>query len=77
MNSSDTMDEHLNKLGAIVEELDTIGVSILAKLTVILMNLFENYQFLITFPKLIKSTNPTKVNWEVIAMKLLNEDEKN
>lgn len=50
---------------------------ILAKVKVIFMNLFESCQFFVTFPKLIKSINLAKVNWEVIAMKLLNEDEKN
>jgi hypothetical protein len=64
-------------LGAIVEDLDAIGVPILVKVKVIFMNLFESYQFFVTSPKLIKSSNLAKVNWEVIAMKLLNEDEKN
>ncbi len=67
----------MNKLGAIVEDLDAIGVPILVKVKVIFMNLFESYQFFVTSPKLIKSSNLAKVNWEVIAMKLLNEDEKN
>ncbi len=71
------MEEHLNKLGAIVEELDAIGVPISAKVKVIFMDLLESYQFFVTSPKLIKSINLTKVNWEVITMKLLNEDEKN
>jgi hypothetical protein len=77
MNPIDTMEEHLNKLGAIVEELDAIGVPILTKVKVIFMNLFESYQFFVTSPKLIKSINLAKLNCEVIAMKLLNENEKN
>jgi hypothetical protein len=54
MNPSNTMEEHLNKLGAIVEELDAIGVPILVKVKVIFMNLFESYQFFVTSPKLLK-----------------------
>ncbi len=77
MNPSDNMEEHLNKLGTKVEELDAIKVQILANVKVILMNLFESYQIFITSPKSIKSINLGRVNWEVIIMKLLNEDEKN
>ncbi len=60
MNPSDTMEEFLNKLGAIIEELDAIGVPILAKVKVIFMNLFESYQLFVTSPKLIKSINLQK-----------------
>lgn len=67
------MEEHLNKLGTMVKELDTIGASIPPKVMVmvLLMSLLESYKF--TFLKLLKSIDPKKLTWEVIAIKLLNE----
>jgi hypothetical protein len=49
------MEEHLNKLGAMVKELDTIGAPILPKVKVmiLLMSLLEIYKF--TFLKLLES----------------------
>jgi hypothetical protein len=44
------MEENLNKLGAIIEELDVIGIAIPEEVKVImfLMNLPQNYEYLVT-----------------------------
>jgi hypothetical protein len=44
------MEEHLNKLGAIAEELDVIGIAILEEVKVImfLMSLPQSYEYLFT-----------------------------
>jgi hypothetical protein len=45
MSLSDTMEQHLNKLGAMAKKLDAIGTPILAevKIMVMLMSLLESY----------------------------------
>ncbi len=70
---SNMMEEHLNKLGTMVKELDTIGAPIPPKVMamVLLMNLPESYKF--TFLKLLESIDPKKLTWEVIAIRLLND----
>jgi hypothetical protein len=48
MNHNDTMEQHLNKLGAMVEELDGIGATILdeIKVMVLFMSLPKSYLYL-------------------------------
>jgi hypothetical protein len=60
MNPTDTMEPHLNKLGAMAKELNAIGAIILleVKVMVLLMNLLENYKFLVTFLESLESINP-------------------
>lgn len=41
---------------------------------VLLMNLLESYEFLITSLESLKSIDPKKLIWEVIATSLLNEE---
>ncbi len=59
---SNMMEEGLNKLGTMVEELDTIGAPIPPKVMVmvLLMSLLESYKF--TFLKLLESIDPKKTN---------------
>ncbi len=68
------MEKHLNKLGAMVKELDIIGapIPLKVKVAILLMSLLESYKF--TFLKLLESIDPKKLTWEVIATRLLNED---
>jgi hypothetical protein len=48
MNPSDTMERHLNKLGAMVEKINAIGTIVLVKVKVmvLLMSLPKRYEFL-------------------------------
>jgi len=79
MNPSDTMEQHLNKMGAMVEEIDAIGTIVLVKVkvTMLLMSLPKIYEFLITSLESLESIDPKKLDWEVVATRLLNEMEKN
>lgn len=49
MNPCDTVEQHLDKLGAMVEEIDVIKTIIFieVKVMVLLMNLPKSYEFLI------------------------------
>ncbi len=51
MALGDSMEEHLNKLGAIVKELDVIKATIPeeVKIMVLLMSLPQSYEYLVTF----------------------------
>ncbi len=57
------MEQDLNKLGAMVEKLDVIGTTILpkVKIIVLLMNLFESYEFLVTSLESLESIDPKKL----------------
>jgi hypothetical protein len=63
MNPTKTMEQDLNKLGAMVEKLDVIGTTILpkVKIIVLLMNLFESYEFLVTSLESLESIDPKKL----------------
>jgi hypothetical protein len=69
------MEQHLNKLGAMVKELVAIGAPILAKVKVmvLLMNLPESYQFFVTSLESLKFIDPKKLTWVVVTTRLLNE----
>jgi hypothetical protein len=62
MNPTKTMEQDLNKLGAMAEELDVIGTTIppKVKIMVLLMNLFESYEFLVTSLESLESIDPKK-----------------
>ncbi len=57
------MEQHLNKLGAMAEELDAIGTTIppKVKIMVLLMSLPESYEFLITSLESLESIDPEKL----------------
>jgi len=65
INHNDTM-EHVNKLGAMVEELDAIRVAILDKIKVmvLLMSLPKSYQYLITTLETLK---PKDCIWDDVT----------
>lgn len=71
------MEQHFNKLGAMVEKIDAIETIVLVevKLMVLLMNLSKHYEFFITSLESLESTDPKKLAWEVVATRLLNEME--
>jgi hypothetical protein len=75
MNSSDTMEQHLNKLGAMAKELVAIGTPIptKVKVTIMFMSLPESYQNFITSLESLQSIDPKKLTWVIIATRLLNE----
>ncbi len=76
MNPTDTMEQHLNKLGAMVEELDAIGATIppKVKVMILLMSLLEKYKFLVTSLESLESIDTNKFPWEVIVTRLLNDE---
>jgi hypothetical protein len=78
MNLGDTMEQHLNKLGAMVEKIDAIETIVLVevKVMVLLMSLQKNCEFLITSLESPESIDPKKLAWEVVATRLLNEMER-
>jgi len=63
MNPTKTMEQDLNKLGAMAKELDVIGTTIppKVKIMVLLMNLFESYEFLVTSLESLESIDPKKL----------------
>jgi hypothetical protein len=73
MNSNETMEQHVNKLNVMVKELDAIGSKVPPKLKVLifLMSLPNNYQLLVMS---LKSYESTKLIWEVVTTRLLNEE---
>jgi hypothetical protein len=76
MNSSDTMEQHLNKLGAMAKKLVAIGtpIPIEVKVMVLLMHLLESYQFFVTSLESLESIDPNKITWVVITTRSLNEE---
>ncbi len=76
MNPTNTMEQHLNKLQTMAKELDAIGATIPleVKVVVLLMSLFESYEFLVTSLESLKSINPKKLTWEIVATSLMNEE---
>ncbi len=66
------MESHLNKLGAMVDELDTIEATIskMVKVMVLLMSVLDNYQTLITSLELSKVEDQ---KWQDVNIKLLNK----
>jgi hypothetical protein len=72
MALGDSMEEHLSKLGAIVEELDAIRVAIPkeVKVMVFLMGLPQSYEYL----ESLESFDLKKLTQEVVATRLLNEE---
>jgi hypothetical protein len=78
MNLGDTVEEHLNKLGAMVEKINAIKIIVLVevKVMVLLMSLQKNYEFLITSLESPESNDPKKLAWEVVTTRMLNEMEK-
>jgi hypothetical protein len=70
------MEQHLNKLGAMAEELDAIGATVPTevKVMVLLMRLPESHEVLATSLESLESIDPNKLTWEVVASRLLNEE---
>ncbi len=66
------MEQHVNKLGAMVEELDGIGVTILdeIKVMVLLTSLSKSYQYLIITLETLKPKDQT---WDDVSTRLFNE----
>jgi hypothetical protein len=73
MNSNETMEQHVDKLNIMVEELDAIGakVPLKVKVLIFLMSLPNSYQLLIMS---LESYESTKLIWEVVTTRLLNEE---
>ncbi len=73
MNSNETMEQHVNKLNVMVEELNAIGSKVPPKVKVLifLMSLPNNYQLLVMS---LESYESTKLIWEVVITRLLNEE---
>lgn len=67
MNHNNTMEQHVNKLGAMAEELDAIGTTILDEINVMvfLMNLSERYQ---NFIIVLESFKPKDRTWDNVSM---------
>jgi hypothetical protein len=63
MNPSDTVEQHFNKLGAMVEKINAIKTIILVevKVMVLLMSLPKNYEFPITSLESLESIDPKKL----------------
>jgi hypothetical protein len=76
MASRDFMEEHLNKLGAIVKESNVIEIAIPEEVKVImfLMSLLQSYEYLVTSLESLKSFDLKKLTWETIVTRLLNEE---
>lgn len=73
MGPTNTMEVHLNKLTTVADELETIRgvVPDEVKVMVLLISLSDIYQNLITTLRKIQPTNWT---WDVVNMRLLNEE---
>jgi hypothetical protein len=67
------MEQHVNKLGAMVEELDGIGATILdeIKVMVVVMSLPKSYQYLITTLETLKPKDHT---WDDVSIRFFNEE---
>ncbi len=78
MNPNNTMKQHVNKLGALVEELDDIGATTPneIKVMVLLMSLLESYQYLITTFEMLKEEDCTQddVNTMLLNEKLMQKE---
>jgi hypothetical protein len=63
MNPTNTMEQHLNKLGAMAKRLDATGTTIplKVKIMVLLMSLPESYEFFVTSLESLKSIDPKKL----------------
>jgi hypothetical protein len=63
MNPTNTMEQHLNKLGAMAKELDATRATIppKVKIVVLLMSLPESYEFLVTSLESLESIDPKKL----------------
>jgi hypothetical protein len=72
MDPFEVMEQHLNKLGVMVDELDTIEATIpeVVKMMVLLMNLLVNCQTLITS---LESFKVEDQKWYDVNIRLLNE----
>jgi predicted metal-dependent TIM-barrel fold hydrolase len=72
MNSNETMEQHVNKLNIIVEELDAIRAKVPPKVKVLifLRSIPNRYQLLVMS---LESYESTKLIWEVVTTRLLNE----
>lgn len=70
------MEEHLNKLGAIVEESNVIEIAIPEEVKVImfLISLLQSYEYLLTSLESLESFDPKKLTWETVVTRLLNEE---
>ncbi len=73
MNFLDTIDQHVNMLGAMTKKLDGIGARVFEKMKVmaLLISLQKSYQHLITTLESLKFANHT---WDDVCMKLVNEE---
>ncbi len=73
MSSSETMEQHLNKLNMMAKELEAIEtkVPLEVKVMVFLSSLLDSYKFLIMSLEFYEST---KLTWEVVITKLFNEE---
>jgi hypothetical protein len=67
MNHNYTMEQHVNKLGAMAKELDAIGTTILDEVNVMvfLMNLPQRYQHFII---MLESLKPKDRTWDNVNM---------
>jgi hypothetical protein len=63
MNPINTMEQHLNKFGAMVEELDVTRTTIppKVKIMVLFMSLPESYESLVTSLESLESIDPKKL----------------
>jgi len=63
MNPTNTMEQHLNKLGAMAKELDATRATIppKVKIVVLLMSLPKSYEFLVTSLESLESIDPKKL----------------
>jgi hypothetical protein len=73
MVPTNIMEVHLNKLSTMANEVETIIIAIPdeVKVMVLFISLLDIYQNLITT---LKNTQPTNWAWDVVNMKLLNEE---
>jgi len=73
MSSNETMEQHINKLGVMVEEFKAIEtkVPLEVKVMVCFLNMLDTYKFLVTS---LKSYESTKLTWEAVTTKLFNEE---
>jgi hypothetical protein len=69
----DPMEEHLSKLGAII---DVMRIAIPKEVNAImfLMSLPQSYEYLPTSLESLKSFDPKKLTWETVVTRLLNEE---
>jgi hypothetical protein len=73
MNHNNTMEQHVNKVWATVEELDGIGATILdeSKVMVHFLSLPKSYQYLITTLETLKPKDHT---WDDVSTRFFNEE---